>query len=238
MWRTTGILIVSLILAANAAQAGWFGRGVRGTGEMVTESRHVGAFDRIRTAGSWDVSVIVGQEQSVKLTFDDNIIELIRTEVDDGALEIFSNESFSTKHRCRVEITVPALHEIRSSGSGDISVDCLDTDSFDFDLAGSGDFDLNGKAREMRVRLAGSGDGSLTGEAGIIDVKVSGSGDVDARGLEARQAIVRISGSGDVAVHCSELFDGRVSGSGDIVYYGKPADVNMSVSGSGDIRRR
>lgn len=238
MERLLAVLLMAAMLWATTAQAGWFDRGVKGSGDMVTQNREVGQFDRVETAGSWDVTVVVGQEQSLKLTFDDNIIDLIRTEVDDGTLEIYSEESFSTKRRSRVEITVPTLREVRSSGSGDISVDRLEAERFDFDLSGSGDFVLSGKVGEMTVRLKGSGDGTLRGEAEILDVKISGSGDIDAADMKAKEAFVRVSGSGNVNVNCTDLFDGRVSGSGDIAYSGKPADVNTSVSGSGDIRRR
>ena len=56
-------------------------RGVRGSGDLITEERDVRAFDEIRTAGSFDIYVEVGPEQSVKITFDDNLIDLIETEV-------------------------------------------------------------------------------------------------------------------------------------------------------------
>lgn len=233
-----GMLTMLLLLCTASSQAGWFDRGIKGSGDMVTESRRVGEFDRIETVGSWDLVVEVGPEKSVKLTFDDNTIDLITTEVDNGTLEIYSDESFSTRGRCKVEVTVPVLLEVQSSGSGDITVERLDTDRFDFDLAGSGDFVLSGKVGEMRVRLAGSGDGTLRGEADVVDIKISGSGDIDATDMKARDARVRVSGSGDVEVACSDRFDGRVSGSGDIAYYGKPADVSTGVSGSGEIRRR
>lgn len=238
MRRAKEIILTVLVMLATTAQAGWFDRGVKGSGDMVTESREVGEFDRIETSGSWDVEVVVGDQRSLKLTFDDNIIELIRTEVDDGTLEIYCEESFSTRRNCKVEIMTPSLTEISSRGSGDISVERIEADRFDFDLSGSGDFDLNGHCREMMIHLAGSGDGTLSGEADVVDIRVSGSGDIDAVELKAKEAFVRVSGSGDVDVSCSELFDGRVSGSGDIAYYGKPSDVNTSVSGSGGIRRR
>ncbi|MFH1688217.1 MAG: head GIN domain-containing protein [bacterium] len=212
--------------------------GVRGSGNMTEQERDLKPFDRIETNGSWDIVVTVGSSQQVILHFEDNIIDLIETEVRGKTLEIFAEESFSTRKSSWVEITLPNLAEVYSAGSGDIRVERLDSEVFELSLSGSGDFYLGGHADELGVKISGSGDGVLVGSAENLELRISGSGDIDSRDLIAKQVSVTISGSGDVQLYAEESFDGRISGSGDITYYGKPEDVRTRVSGSGDIRRR
>ena len=213
------ILLASVqpVLADN-----WWSRhrdGIRGSGDLKTEKRDVGNFTRIETSGSFDVDVIVGEEASLTVTFDDNLLEFVLTEVHAGTLYIDTEESFSSRRGCKVEITVPVLEAVESSGSGDISVRRV-------------------KGKEFKYTISGSGDVLLDGTVDQLEISIAGSGDVDARDLRSKEAYVKISGSGDVEVYASEYLDGRIYGSGDISYYGNPEDTNKKVYGSGSITRR
>ncbi|UCG60499.1 MAG: DUF2807 domain-containing protein [Candidatus Zixiibacteriota bacterium] len=192
---------------------------IEGSGDLVTQERDLDEFTAIDLKGSTDVFVTVGGEQKVSITIDDNLVDLIETEVRGKTLKIYCEDSYSSRRGCRIEITMPVLEEVRISGSGDAEIYDLDGDYFEYSVSGSGD---------MRA----------DGEVGEVNIRVSGSGDVDTRDLRAREATVKISGSGDVKVYASETFYGRVSGSGDIDVYGSPERMSRHVSGSGDITKR
>ncbi|UCD63324.1 MAG: DUF2807 domain-containing protein [Candidatus Zixiibacteriota bacterium] len=213
-----------MLLASSATAHDWWkifscSKGIKGSGDLVTEERDVKAFTKIKSSGSFDIFVTVGSEQSVSVTFDDNLIEYIITEVRGKTLKIYSDESINSRHDCRIEITAPSLESVRLSGSGDVEVVNLDQDFFEYSVSGSGDMRAEGKVMNL-------------------EVSVSGSGDIDTRELEAQDAVVTVSGSGDVRVYASQSLDARVSGSGDISYYGDPDDVSSRVSGSGSIKKR
>lgn len=225
MKRIAISLIVALaFMTASAAAGEWWkvftcSDGIRGSGDLVTESRDVKEFTRIKSSGSFDVFVTVGDKQSVEITFDDNLIEHVLTKVRGKTLKIYSEESFNSRHNCRVEITVTSIESVKLSGSGDVEVFNLNQDYFEYSVSGSGDMRAEGKVKDL-------------------EITVSGSGDIDTRDLIAEDAMVTVSGSGDVKVFASQSLDAYVAGSGDISYYGDPEDVSTSVSGSGDIRKK
>ena len=196
-----------------------FGHSEKGSGDMKTVELNLPPFTEIRSSGSFDIHVKVGGEQKVTMTFDDNLIDNIETEVTGHTLHIGTKESFSSERGCHFEITVPSLERIKLSGSGDIEVENLDEDHFEYSVSGSGSLRAAGKVSDL-------------------DVRVAGSGDVDTKDLVAENASVRISGSGDVRVRVTDSFDGSISGSGSIYYYGNPAHASTSISGSGSIRKR
>jgi len=258
-------LAVAILMMSGSVEAGnWFnrtfgGNGVKGSGDMVTEGRDVMEFSWVETLGAFDVFVKVGEKQSVLITFDDNLIDLVETKVKGKTLKIFSDESFRSKRTCKIEITVPKLEGATTrgsgditvmnvnserfrchvKGSGDITVSNINSDVFECDINGSGDItvkDLEGDFLECRIN--GSGDFSADGKVEELEIRVYGSGDVDTRDLRAKEAIVVIKGSGDARVHADESFDGSVYGSGDIAYYGDPEHTSKNVAGSGSIRRR
>lgn len=217
---TTTIGSILIVALALPAQAGLFGkRTIKGSGDIVTQTREIGQFDRIRANGSFDVFVTIGNEQKITVSFDDNLIDLIETDVKGRTLRLDSEGSYSSRKSCRVDITVPSLEAILVSGSGDFVVEGLDGGEFEYEVGGSSDATLSGTVDE-------------------IHIEISGSGDVDARNLKAKRAYVEIAGSGDVDVWADELFEGNIYGSGDIAYYGNPEKVTRQVFGSGDIRKR
>ncbi len=219
------IVTALIILGVGTVNAGglfsWGGKKIDGSGNLVTQSRDLPVFTAIENSGSADLFITIGEKQSVEVTFDDNLVDIIETEVDGKTLYIGSEKgvSYSASRGCRIEITINSLEEIELNGSGDIVIENLNSERFFYDLSGSGD---------LVVR----------GNAGEVEISVKGSGDVNARDLVARDAFVRIMGSGDVEVHATESFDGSVYGSGDIRYYGNPSHTSSHVAGSGKIKKR
>jgi hypothetical protein len=254
------ILLVGILLVTSpAVTAGdsW-SRAVKGSGNITTEERSVPEFTRIELESSSDLEIEVGPEQHISVSFDDNLLEHVITEVRGGALEIDYDRSLKSRKGCLIKITVPVLEALSVTGSGDVDVVNIKGDEFEYTCTGSGDTYFEADVRQLDIRISGSGDlrtdrltaevvdvkisGSgdvrLDGTTTELNVRVAGSGDVDARGLLAEDAYVTIHGSGDVKVRSEKSLDGRIFGSGDIDYYGSPAQLSRKVLGSGDIRRR
>jgi hypothetical protein len=211
--------------AGRAAAEGWSvskflgGKAVEGSGKVITQERNVSPFERISSNGPLDVAVRIGSPQKVAVTIDDNLAELVSTEVRGKTLKIEITSPCRSDRNARVEITVPALAGFSNSGSGDVNLMGLEGESFEYEIAGSGDLQASGKM-------------------GSLDVSIKGSGDVDARDLDAGSVKVSIMGSGDAVVHAAESLDASIMGSGDVTCYGKPAHVEKHVMGSGEINLR
>lgn len=192
---------------------------IKGSGTLTSEFRDVKDFNKIRTTGSADLYIIVGENQSIKVTYDDNIIEYIQTVVKGKTLQIDCDVSYSTRKDCRIDITIPELKGIILSGSGDVHVENLNGDFFEYTLKGSGDMDAQGEIDELELNLYGSGD-------------------IDTRELKAQNAAAVIKGSGNIDVYAENILDCAIYGSGDIKFYGDPKDITRHVAGSGSIKKR
>ena len=62
--------------------------GVRGSGDLVTESRQVSDFDRVALSGSGQVVITQGAEEGLSVEADDNLMQYVRTEVSGRTLEL------------------------------------------------------------------------------------------------------------------------------------------------------
>lgn len=222
-------IVLLVTLAGLFATAGAFGKswshntgrhdsGIRGSGKMTTESRTVDTFNRVESNLAVTMSIVVGKPQSVELTFDDNLIDFIRTDIDGKTLVIESDESFSSESELVIKITVPSLELIRSQGSGDIDIANVDSKRFRVDLSGSGTIRVDGKSD-------------------MVDIEINGSGEVNTADLTSGDVTVTINGSGEAMVLANGELDAEINGSGNITYSGKPEAVHSSVNGSGRIKK-
>jgi hypothetical protein len=191
--------------------------GIRGSGTAASQTRAVAGFDAVELAGSNEVNVTVGRPRSVVVHADDNLIRHVTTGVRARTLVIANAPgSFTTRSPMSVDVTVPSLRALRLSGSGVVTVTGIDAPS-------------------LAVSLPGTGLLRASGTAGRLQVELGGSGDAELGNLVARRVRATVGGSGRIVVTATASLDGRVTGSGAILYGGHPARVTRDVSGSGAI---
>ncbi len=206
------------------------------------EERKVGAFDEIRSNGSFDIKLEKGKEESVRIdckgktTVDDIVIEV------QGSKLIIKpkEENYKKNHYVQATITVifKELKKVSLSGSGSVSgEDEINAESFELNGSGSGNFSLYLKSQKTEISLSGSGNATLKGQGGKTDLSLSGSGNMKAIDFQATTLDVSISGSGSVNMSVSESLSASISGSGNINYKGSPRVEKIKVSGSGNVSR-
>jgi hypothetical protein len=191
-----------------------------GSGVPATQTREVAPFSSVELAGGNNVVIRVGERRSVVVKADDNLMKRVTTDVKSGALVIGNTPgSLRAKSPMSVEVNVPSLNALALTGSGNIMVSGIKTES-------------------LTVTLSGSGNLFGSGTATSLDITVSGSGNARFTQLDANNVHAVLSGSGVIFVTATKSLDASVPGSGTIMYAGNPQDVTKSVTGSGAITGR
>lgn len=214
----------------------WYGSGVKGQGAKVKKTFDLPNFDAVQLTIDGDVYLRQGDSQSVEIEAQENILELISTEVEGNAWKIKFDKNVRTHDGVKIWITIPHLTMVAVSGSGDIEGQNYFKGLGDLRVAvsGSGGIDLESDSQSLDAAVSGSGDIELGGTTGDCDIRISGSGDVTAFDLETETCGVKIAGSGDASVNVRNELEVKIAGSGDVVYKGNPR-VKSKISGSGDV---
>ncbi len=211
---------------------------INGSGHIKTEKRNAGQFNGIQTSGSIDIEVANGENASVEVEADDNILPYIVTEVNGGLLDVYykENNSFNNAHT-KVYVTAPGLKKLFIKGSGNITSrnTIKNSESIATGILGSGDINANVDAPDIKAEIEGSGNLSLQGHCKNFDGSISGSGDLKCKNLLSEKATVNISGSGNAHVFSSVQLKANTAGSGDIYYSGNPPSTQINKAGSGSI---
>lgn len=212
-------------------------RQVTGSGNIITQARHVNQFNGVNLSGSIDVEVMNDASQSIKIEADDNIMPYIITSVENGMLEVYLKHHFSYQNiHAKVYVSAPALQRLFVSGSGSItSAGTLkETEQVETRVTGSGDIKASVDAPSVTADVIGSGTITLQGRTKNFDCSIGGSGDIKCGELLSENTTASITGSGTAHVYASVHLIGKIIGSGDILYRGSPA-VEIHKTGSGSV---
>jgi len=212
----TLLTLLGLALAGCSIGAGQ----VRGSGNVTTEQREVGAFTAIDIAGVGEIVITQGDAERLTVETDDNIQGIILSEVRGDTLHLGmqQNTSLANSTRMIFTVTIRDLKHITLSGAATISVRDLSGDQLTVDHSGVGALTIGGTVNEQRVTL-------------------SGAGSYDGAALVSDRATVALSGLGNVVVNVSDRLDASVSGAGSIAYIGSP-ELHERVSGVGSVGQR
>lgn len=209
--------LVGLLVGSNVFEDSSNSAGVQGSGVAATETRNLPPFGSVDLAGSNIVTIRVGEEQSVVVHADNNLVDRVTTTVRDGSLVIGDLPgSYTAKSPMSVTVSAPSLDALTLTGSGVIAVTGIEAES-------------------LTVRLPGSGVLRATGAATKLDVTLDGSGDAQLEQLIAGDVRAVVSGSGRIVLTATKSLDASVPGSGAIMYSGDPREVTKSITGSGAI---
>jgi hypothetical protein len=239
---STGLLAAAAPMgAATAGPLSWLGGGerVQGSGKIVKQSRELGHFSALSTSVGGNVEIRMGNSESVSIETDDNLLPLIETVIENGALRIRPvkrNMNLDTR-TMKIVVQARTLERVSVGGSGSVDADRLQAESLTFDVGGSGSINIRElKSESVAIAIGGSGNFKAGGDTERLQVSIGGSGNVRTGQLSARTATVSIGGSGQATVWATKSLNLSVAGSGDIAYYGDP-QISKSVMGSGTIKR-
>lgn len=191
----------------------------RGSGNVITQNRPLSGFTAIEVGGIFEVEVTSQKEFGVVVEADDNLLELIKTEVDGGVLKIETDEKVSPSSPIRITISAPDIDRLSISGVASVSVN-----------------DINNK--KLTIDASGASKINLAGQTSQLTIDVSGATKVDAEKLSAENANIEASGASKAGVNITGNLRADASGASKIFYTGTPASIEKSTTGAARISPR
>jgi len=233
----TLLLLTSLSLSACRLP---FINIVRGSGNVITESREVSGFDEIRLDGAGRVVIAQGEVETLEIEAEDNILPELTSEVSGSTLVLGYQEKFWRKSVIPIKeilytLTVIDLSQITFNGASVLEMETLETSSLAITINGAGQVNIDDlTADSVSVRINGTGNVSLAGEAPNQMIKIDGAGNVRTGDLLTSTTSVEFNGLGNATVWVTESLDVTINGGGTLNYYGSPS-VTQDINGAGNI---
>lgn len=207
------------------------------------ETRDVSTFTKIAFRTGGKVYVKQGSPQKVEIEGSTEMLEKIKTKVEDGRLVIgpessWRNWNWSSDEKVTVYVTVANIESLDVSGSGEMVVQTKITGgNINLDVSGSGSLTAEIEAQDVDADVSGSGEMNLKGKFKSIAADVSGSGKIAVNGTIAGKADFEISGSGRIeASGSSDSMKADITGSGKVMAATLVTNsARIDIAGSGDV---
>lgn len=189
-----------------------------GSDNIISEARQAAGFSEINISGVLAVDIRYGEEYSVTVRANDNIISRITTET---SLERISIRLDTDNHSleniiAEVVIITPELVKITNEGISTI--------------------DLSGFEQLSTLTIQSQGIGNITATGSVVDLSLTLTGIGSYSGFDfiADQCEIDLEGIGSAEVTAKESLTGSLKGIGNLSYKGD-ADVQINDSGIGTV---
>lgn len=238
--RKVLIIAIFLITAGCAKENRW--DCFKSYGDKKTEQRFLGEFDSIFLKSNLDVEYHYSPEHRVEVVFGDNIIEHIKTEVENGELRL-SNETTCNwvrdlSKRPLVKVYAPTLSYMENRCSGDITfVDTLRSGEFiyeQWECNGVANFLVENELTAIIMHV-GYCDVTVSGNTGQAELYSAAAGRLRARNLISPITLSNNSSFQDLELYASEYLYAEINFGGDIKYAGAPQTIDENIKGSGKL---
>jgi len=215
-----------------------FGEGIKGNGEVVSEKRSTNAaFTKVSAQEGLNVYVTQADEYDIKVEADDNVIDLIGIDIEDGRLKIHAIENIG-KATKNIYVSMPKITSLKSSSGANLSSENeINSDKLVVDGSSGANINLDVNANEIEIDASSGANLNLKGKADETNIDASSGGNIDAKRLETEYCDADASSGGNLSVHVNKNLNADASSGGNISYSGD-AKVKHNKMVSGSITKR
>jgi len=170
---------------------------------------------------------------------DKNILQVLDIKVQNDQLIIsVKQDSIIKPSKLTVYTSSHNLSSVSVAGSGEVRLKG-EVNSLDITLSITGSGKLTADSllcNKITAIITGSGNVHLIGASNYSFFNIRGSGSINAFDYLVQELNCNITGSGEIEAVVSNKLDVNISGSGSLLYRGKPETVTKKIIGSGNIK--
>lgn len=192
---------------------------VDGSGQVRSETRSVGAFDKVEIRHGIDLRLVVGSPRRVSVTAQENLLAMTTTTVSDGRLVVEAERDFFSCDGITVSVTTPTITELVLHDAATGRVDGLD-------------------AAMLAVHVDHGATLTMTGSADWLGLSSHGGCAIDLGDFMARDATVELAEGVVVRIGVSDTIAGSATGGVALTISGHPRTVDVRTSGGSTVSIR
>ena len=232
---------------------------IEGNNNVTSIKRDINAdFTKVRVSTGLELFIQQGSEISLTVEADENLHDIIITEVVDGKLKIYTEKNIWKSTAKKVYLTVNTIEELTaSSGSIVVSENVLKATNLDVSSSSGANLTIevaatnlisstsSGSSSQIEANttsvISTSSSGSslnLSGETTSHETSASSGSSITAYKLVSKDVIAKVSSGASTSVYASSSIDGKASSGGGISFEGSPKKVTKKTSSGGRVSPR
>ncbi len=231
------LIKVSLLVFLIFGMSSCMWDGVKGDGNVVINKRKISNdFVRISVSRGLDVYITKSKYTSLEVEADENLHELITTEVRNGTLHITATKNIWGASTKKIHLAADFINEIKvSSGAEVYSENTFSSDKLVINASSGAHANMDLIVDDLRCEGSSGSEMKLTGEAVDFSVSTSSGSNIDAYRLSARNCNANATSGSNIKVMVTESFEGKATSGAGIKYKGHPRHAEKSSNSGGSI---
>jgi len=213
--------------------------GIKGSNHVVSEDRNISSnFEIIKVQQGITLYLTQGNLTNIKVEADDNIIDLLVTEISNNELKIYFEKNVSKAKARNVYLTTSDISKLKtSSGARVKSENTIQTTTLNLDSSSGSSIKVHVNAKEVNSESSSGSHIKIYGKTKRFSANSSSGSSIDADELESFEAYTKASSGSNINVNVSGQLTATASSGGDIDYEGTPTSINKNTSSGGSVSR-
>lgn len=216
---------------------GDFGSGKKGNGTVVEENREITAdFTEVHASEGLEVYVTQAADFSISVEADENIIDLIGTEIKNGKLKIHAIENIGRATK-KVFVSLPEVTGLLSSSGAHLTAqNKITATTLIIDASSGAHLNTETNADKLEIDASSGANIDISGRAMDVYVDGSSGANVRAKNLMTTECRAEASSGANININVSKSLTADASSGGNISYTGD-AEVTKKKSVSGNVNK-
>lgn len=217
-----------------------FAQTFTGSGNVVKQKRTVEPFNQLEIYGIFNVFLSQGETESVTIETDENLLNVIQTESQNGKLTVKWKDGTTIKQSSKVNIyiTLKKIDTLLMQGVGNIeSSTMLNLENLSMGISGTVNTSLHLNCSKLKASNSVVGDIIIKGEVSEASIENEGVGNLKAFDLIVQKLSIKNTGVGNVEVRAEEEIIIDSSGIGNIFYKGDATVKEIKATGIGKVQK-
>ncbi len=230
-------ILISIVLALFVSSCvfnGNFSNGKKGNGLVIEDTRETPEeFTEVSAAEGLEVYITQSNKTSILVKADENIIDLINTDIKNGKLYIHTSENIGSATK-KIHISLPIITQLKSSsGANLIAENTIEADNIELNASSGANVKLDVTANKVSITTSSGANIRVSGNTSYLATNASSGAQIKANKLITKTCNAKASSGSGITVNVLDILNANASSGGNISYTGQPqVEKTKSVSGS------
>ncbi len=213
-----------------------FSPTIKGNGNVVTEERELDPFDEIKASRGINLYLTQGESKNLVIEADENLIEVIETEVVGDELIIRSTANVKNAKSFKVFVSAPEFEVIKGmAGCNIYSENEISADELELRASAGSNINLEINATMVDASSSAGSNIKLKGLAEDFYGRASSGSNIKAEDLKTKKAEAKVSSGANIWITSNKRLKANASSGGNIFYAGDPEETDFHKSSGGNV---
>lgn len=211
--------------------------GIKGNRNVVSEDRTIRSdFEIINVQQGINLTISQGNPTSLSVEADENVIDLLITEVKNNELNIYFEKSVYQAKARNVFLTSENISKIKaSSGASVKSENTIQAETLELNSSSGSTMKIRTIANEITSESSSGSNITIVGKSNSFTANSSSGSSINAKDLKVVNAITKASSGANIDVNVTGKLTAKASSGADIDYEGSPETVDKNTSSGGSV---